>query len=612
MKSCARLKMKTLNKAIAILTPHERKRGLLILGMVIGMALLETSSVASVMPFLAVLGNPEILNNNFILSGLFARAQFVGIDTPDEFLVVLGLGAFVLIIFSAAYRTLTHYAMSRYIEMRRHSIGRRLLETYLRQPYAFFLDRHSGDMSKSILSEVDQLIGNVFRPAYNMVAYSLVVIAITALLLLVNPRLAILAAGLLGGLYALVFLGLRHKLTRLGGALVSANKERFMAAGEAFGGIKDIKLLGREKSYLSRFELFSREYAASYATYQVINQLPKYVIEAFAFGGILAMVLFLMISVGGLDGNALGQILPTVGLYAFAAYRLQPALQNIFSGFASLRYGQAAVDNLYADLSLDNAVAQLPRSAPEPLKAKRSIAMQRLSFTYPKATKPSIIELNLEIPVGSSVGLVGSTGAGKTTLVDVILGLLRPTEGTIAVDGLPVSDAQLRAWQQSLGYVPQEIFLTDSSIAENIALGIPKAQIDMAQVERCARMAQVHDFIMQDLPDQYQTLVGERGVRLSGGQRQRIGIARALYHNPEVLVFDEATSALDAVTETAVMDAIDTLAHQKTIILIAHRVSTVKNCDQIVLLEQGAIKAIGRYDQLVLEDPQFRSMAGVC
>jgi ABC-type multidrug transport system fused ATPase/permease subunit len=599
--------METLKKSLALLTPHERKRGLLVLVLVMGMALLETAGVASVMPFLAVLGNPEMLNTNPVLSGLYAFAQPLGIRTPDDFLIALGLGAFVLIIVSAAYRTLTHYAMNRYIEMRRHSIGSRLLETYLRQPYAFFLDRHSGDMSKTILSEVDQLIQNVFRPAYNMVAYSLVLIAITALLLLVNPWLALLAAGLLGGLYALVFLGLKHKLTRLGCTLVSANKERFMAAGEAFGGIKDIKLLGREQSYFSRFATPSQQFAATQATHQTINQVPKYLIEAFAFGGIIGIVLFLMISAGGLSNNALGQILPIVGLYAFAAYRLQPALQNIFSGFASLRYGQAAVDSLYADLHPDNAPAQLPRTAP--LKAKHSIALQHLSYTYPKAAKPALIDLNLEIPVGSAVGLVGSTGAGKTTLVDVLLGLLRPTEGAIAVDGVPVSDVQLRAWQQSLGYVSQEIFLTDTSIAENIALGIPKAQIDQAQVERCARMAQVHEFIVHDLPAQYETLVGERGVRLSGGQRQRIGIARALYHNPQVLVFDEATSALDTVTEQAVMDAIDALAHQKTIILIAHRLSTVKNCDQIVLLEQGAMKAKGTFNELTESNAQFKMMA---
>jgi ABC-type multidrug transport system fused ATPase/permease subunit len=273
-----------------------------------------------------------------------------------------------------------------------------------------------------------------------------------------------------------------------------------------------------------------------------------------------------------------------------------------------LRFGEVVINSIYADLQLDNAPAKLPTTALIPLEVKQSIALQHLSYTYPNAEKPALTDLNLEIPVGSTLGLVGSTGAGKTTLVDVILGLLPPTKGKIMIDGVPVLNEQLPAWQQSLGYVPQEIFLTDTTIAENIALGIPKEKIDQAQVERCARMAQVHDFIVNDLSAQYQTLVGERGLRLSGGQRQRIGIARALYHNPKVLVFDEATSALDTLTEKSVMDAIVALANQKTIILIAHRLSTVKNCDQIVLLEQGSVQAKGNFNELANSNAKFKFM----
>ena len=601
--------MATLKKAIALLTLHERKRGLLVLVLVMGMALLETAGVASVMPFLAVLGNPEMLHTNPMLNTLYTYAQSLGISSPDDFLIALGIGAFALIIVSAVYRIITHYAMNRYIEMLRHSIGTRLLETYLRQPYAFFLDRHSGDMSKTILSEVDQLIGNVFRPIYNMFSYSLVLIAITALLLMVNLWLALLAVSILGGLYALVFLSLKHKLKRLGDILVVANKERFMAAGEAFGGIKDIKLLGREQSYLSRFSEPSQKYASTHASHHTLNQVPNFLIEAIIFGAMLLLTVLLLITAGGLSSSVLGQFLPILGLYAFAAYRMKPAVHHIYEGLASLRYGYAAVNNLYADLHPRNIPAQFPKTTLASIKAKYSIALQHLSYTYPKATKPALVDLNLEIPINSAVGLVGSTGAGKTTLVDVILGLLRPTYGAITVDGVPITNDQLRAWQQSLGYVPQDIFLTDSTVAENIALGIPLEQIDHEQVTRCAHMAQVHDFIMKDMPAQYDTLVGERGVRLSGGQRQRIGIARALYHNPEVLVFDEATSALDTVTERAVMEAIDALAHQKTIILIAHRLSTVKNCSQIVLLDQGEVKAKGVYSELMENNLQFRKMA---
>jgi ABC-type bacteriocin/lantibiotic exporter with double-glycine peptidase domain len=573
------------------------------------MALLETAGVASVMPFLAVLGAPEMINTNPALNRLFRGSHIVGVNTPDQFLIFLGISVFVLILFSAIFRTVTQYFMNRFIEMRRHSIGMRLLESYLRQPYEFFLNRHSGDMSKTILSEVDQLIHNVIRPAYNMLAYSIVLIAITILLVLINPTLALVTAGVLGGLYALFYLVLSSKLRDQGGILVASNKERFMAAAEVFGGIKDIKLMGRERGYLKRFQFPSQSYAATLATNQTLNQVPYYLIEAIAFGGIILISIFMLIGDEN-DNGALGGILPILGLYAFAAYRIKPAVQNIFQGFTGLRFGRATVDNLYADIHQNNSPEQLPMCIPKKLKAERSIALEHLSYTYPNAIKPALKDLNIIIPVGGSLGIVGSTGAGKTTFVDVILGLLRPELGFITVDGKPVSENNLRDWQQSLGYVPQDIFLTDSTLAENIALGIPMHEIDIEQVKHCASMAQVSDFIANELPDQYETLLGERGVRLSGGQRQRIGIARALYHNPEVLVFDEATSALDSVTEKAVMEAIDSLAEQKTIILIAHRLSTVRNCNQILLLDQGAIKAKGTFEELSNGSDEFRAMAG--
>ncbi|MDZ7804388.1 MAG: ATP-binding cassette domain-containing protein [Thiohalophilus sp.] len=238
---------------------------------------------------------------------------------------------------------------------------------------------------------------------------------------------------------------------------------------------------------------------------------------------------------------------------------MKPAAQKIYTGFAKLRYGAGALDSLYDEMKQRHALAEIYSSEPNPLQPEQLVALQDVHYTYPNAKEPALIEINLEIPVGTSVGLVGTTGAGKTTLVDVLLGLLRPTQGCIIVDGKPVTDNNLRAWQQILGYVPQDIFLTDTTVRENIALGVPANQIDSQQVENCARMAQVHDFIMQEMPNGYGTLVGERGVRLSGGQRQRIGIARALYHDPHILVFDEATSALDNLTEQAVMEAVHNL-----------------------------------------------------
>lgn len=595
----------TYRKTLALLTPKEKRRGGLVLGMVIIMAVLETAGVASVMPFLSVLGDPQMVETNPALATVY---DTFGFQSVNVFLFALGAAAFGLILFSALFRILTHYAMNRFIEMRRHSISKRLLETYLRQPYEFFLDRHSGDMSKSILSEVDQLVQQVFRPGMQMVAYSIVVVALVVLLLAIDPLIALGVAAVVGGSYAAIFLAVRPLLMRIGLERRQANKERFEAAGEALGGIKDIKLLGREHAYLQRFHGPSYRQASTQASNQTISQVPKFLIEAIGFGGIIILALVLLATYGGATGGGLGQVLPMLGLYAFASYRMLPAAQHIYAGLAKLRFGAAAVDGVYEDLHQRERLAEIHKRAPQALHPQGEIALEHITYNYPNADRPALKDIHLNIPVGSSVGVIGTSGAGKTTLVDVLLGLLRPDEGAITVDGEPVTDDNLRAWQQSLGYVPQEIFLTDTTVADNIALGVPREHIDHEQVERCARMAQLHEFITNDMPQDYNTVVGERGVRLSGGQRQRIGIARALYHDPPVLVFDEATSALDNETEAAVMEAIDCLHQEKTIILIAHRLSTVRDCDQVILLGNGQISAAGDFEAIQRESDQLRAM----
>ncbi len=593
-------------KLLSLLSRQEKGRGALVLGMVVIMALLETAGVASLMPFLSVLGNPQAVETDATLAWLY---QAGGFQSIDNFLIALGAGAFAVMVFSAAFRMATTYAMTRWAIMRSHSFAERLLEGYLRQPYDYFLNRHNADLSKTILSEASEVVNRAIKPGFEVVAYGIVMIFMIGLLVAIDPVLAVTVAAVLGGAYGLIYLAIRGYLDRIGQDRVRANQERFKASGEALGGIKDIKLLGREHAYLSRFRGPSSRFAKHQVTSQVLSQVPQYVIEAIAFGGIIALVLVLMALEGGATSDGLGNILPLLGVYAFAGTRLKLAMQMVYKGIANLRFGAAAVENLYNDLHRRETLAEIRKRPPEPMAPQQAVALDNVHYTYPNARTPALQRIDLHIPVGSSVGLVGSTGAGKTTLVDVILGLLRPTEGAITVDGELVTDSNLRAWQQALGYVPQEIFLTDASVAENIALGVPPERIDPEQVERCARMAQLHDFVMDEMPQQYDTVVGERGIRLSGGQRQRIGIARALYHDPSVLVFDEATSALDNVTEKAVMEAIDALHHQKTVILIAHRLSTVQGCDQVVLLDHGKVEAKGAFDALKDHSTRFRTMA---
>ena len=401
---------------------------------------------------------------------------------------------------------------------------------------------------------------------------------------------------------------MRRRLNRLGQERAHANLKRFQMAGDAVGGIKDVKILGLEQAYLDRFRKPALAVAEIDAETSAIGEVPRYLLEAIGFGGMLLFVIVMLASGSG----DLGKVLPILGVYAFAGLRLFPSLQQVYGSFTSLRFARPTLDRLHADLmEARSSGGGIPTGAePAPLGLQRALELADVEFAYPRAERAALRGLDMTIPARTTVGLVGGTGAGKTTVVDLVLGLLEPQGGEIRVDGVPISRENRRAWQRAIGYVPQAIFLTDELVAANIAFGLPPEQVDRAAVERAARVAELHDFVMTELPQGYDTPVGERGVRLSGGQRQRIGIARALYHDPDVLIMDEATSALDNLTERAVMDAVHNLGHAKTIILIAHRLSTVRACDTIFMMERGQVVAQGSYDELIAANQTFRAMAG--
>jgi ATP-binding cassette, subfamily B, bacterial PglK len=492
--------------------------------------------------------------------------------------------------------------------MRGYSISSRMLRGYLFQPYTWFLHRHSADLGASVLSEVTQVITQAMVPAMKMLAQAAVAVFVLALLIVVRPAAALVAALVLGGSYLMIYVGVRGYLARLGRTRYLANQERFRVAGEAMGGIKDIKLMGLETAYLRRFQDPARRMAKAVAASSVVGELPRNILKAVGYGAILFFVLYLLFTGDG----SLGSVLPVLGLYAFAGVRLFPAFQQIYSSMTALRFSRPILDKLVADMARNNAAAEPPAPPPGATPALRlaeRLELVDVHYAYPRAERGALDGLGLAIAARTTVGIVGGTGAGKTTAVDVILGLLEPQAGELRVDGVPVTPANRRAWQDAIGYVPQAIFLTDDSVAANIAFGLAPGEIDQAAVERAARIAELHDFVVEELPEGYATRVGERGVRLSGGQRQRIGIARALYHDPDVLILDEATSALDNLTERAVMDAVRNLGHAKTIILIAHRLSTVRDCDVIFMLERGRVVARGRYDELLETSQQFRAMA---
>ena len=573
---------------------------MLLLGMILLATLLDMIGVASIIPFMAVAANPELINTNATLTVIYNAFNF---KDQQQFLFSLGILFFVLLITSLVFKALTAYTQVRFVRMLEYSIGKRLIENFLFQPYVWFLDRHSAELGKTILSEVEAVIGGGMMPFMVLITQSILVVAMLALLLIVDPLLALTVGLVIGFVYGLIFILMSKFLSRIGAERVLANQERFIVVNEAFSSPKEVKLGGLEWGYIKRFSRPSLTYAQHQASAQVIAQLPRFMLEAIIFGGMLLLVLVLMSRNGGIV-NAL----PVISLYALAGYRLMPALQQIYASLAQLRFVGPALDILHADLITLKPNEQ-KHSLDTDMLLSEDITLNNICFTYPKSTQPVLNGIGLSIPVRSTIGFVGATGSGKTTMIDLILGLLEPQRGTMAVDGCLIDDSNRRQWQRTIGYVPQQIFLSDDSVAANVAFGVPPDEIDQSAVEHAAKIANLHEFVVVEMPEGYDTTVGERGVRLSGGQRQRIGIARALYHKPQILILDEATSALDNLTEQAVMEAVNNLGNEITIILIAHRLSTVRQCDQIYLLEQGQIKAHGSYEELIQADSDFRAMA---
>lgn len=593
--------IETYRKLFALLEPRERWRFVVLMVCLIVAALADLVGLSAVLGLLNVLSDPARLPGLPVIGPVLSRIAGGDIFTGQ---IVLTLAVIGVIVVSVIVRALGTYAMIRYAEMRGYSIACRLLGAYLRQPYVWFLNRNTASISKSVLSETSQLVSRVLTPALRMLANAFTVVLILAFLTKVDPLIAPVAGGVIGGGYALIYLRLRRRLLDLGRRMLAANSDRFRIAQEATAGIKEVKLLSLEESYVRRFEASARRLARASALDKAFSDLPRFALEALTFAAMMGLVLLLLLRN---DGN-LAATIPLLGITAFATLRLLPALQQIYFSFASLRTGRAVLDHIHADYTAARAVRVASPGA-LPLPFDRMLEFDAVAFSYPAAARPALNGMSLTIPARSTVGIVGSTGAGKTTFVDLVLGLLEPDAGEIRVDGIAISLETRRAWQRSVGYVPQAIYLTDDTVAANIAFGIPPEAIDHAAVERAARIAALHDFVVQDLPQGYATVVGERGVRLSGGQRQRIGIARALYRDPVLLVMDEATSALDNLTERAVMEAVANMRGNRTIILIAHRLSTVQNCDTIFLMEKGALVASGTYDELVEANETFRRMA---
>jgi len=597
---------KSLKDLYELLKPAQRRRLKVLQVLVILMSMAELIGVMSIGPFMALVGNLNQLEGEGLLAKVY---QWSGVASHAQFVVLAGASSLFALTVSALLSMYTLWRLSLYGTLVGAQLGNRLYTHYMAQPWLFHASGNSSQLTNKIAQETQRVTGGMIN-AFMMLNAKLIMAFVMALAIFVfNPAVAAVGVGLFAltywGLYKLV----RIKLTRNGREITTQQSLRFKLMAEGFGGIKDTLLLGRQRTFTQRFDRASYRFAIANGSNQIISQVPRYAIELLAFGAVIGLVMYLMVAYQ----NDAGTILPVLSVYALAGMKVLPAFQQVYSSITQIRGALPALDSIKEDLRNSMLGSDTDNTAPAVSNGARhlipteSIQLQGVRFQYPGATSCVLNQLNLTIPANKMVGLVGASGSGKSTAIDILMGLIMPTEGALLVDGVPIQANNLRAWQNSVGFVAQSIFLADSSIKENIAFGLPPEDINETKVQRAASMAHL-DELLATLPQGLDTLVGERGVQLSGGQRQRIGIARALYHDADVLVLDEATSALDGITEKMIMDAVHDFSGEKTIIMIAHRLGTVKKCDWIYMMNNGRVLDEGTYDDLMQRNEIFKVM----
>ncbi|SHF47974.1 HlyD family secretion protein [Modicisalibacter ilicicola DSM 19980] len=604
--------LKTVKELYDLLTPSQRKRLLRLQILVIIMSFAEIAGVISIGPFMAVVGDMSLLEGDGIWGSLYDASGF---ESHENFLFWMGIFVLAVLFVASLFSIFTMWHLFIYAQQVGAQLSERLFQHYLFQPWLFHSTGSSANLTKQIAQEASRVTDKIIQPLLQMSAKAILSGLMMLAIFIYNPMVALAGAAIFSVAYFLLYRIVRRRLEKNGKTISEMQTKRFKLMGEGFGGIKDILLLGRQNIFSERFSIASRKFARSQGVNQAMSQVPRYAMELVAFGSVMLLVLYLLKAYEG----DISEILPVLAVYAFAGFKILPSLQQIYRSFSLIKGNIAAFESIHQDLresyarsvDIENKKQQLEETSH--LHVKENIYIKDVSFFYPDKKEPALNSLNMLIPARKTIGIVGASGSGKSTTIDILLGLITPSSGEILVDDLPLSkgpqsDKRMRAWQNSLGFVPQTIFLSDSSIRENIAFGIPDEKIDQKKLEKAVELSHLEELLRQ-LPDGLETRVGERGVQLSGGQRQRIGIARALYHEADVLILDEATSALDNISEKLIMDAIHDFAGSKTIIMIAHRLSTVKQCDMIFLMEGGKVVDQGSYEELVAGNNLFKKMA---
>ena len=591
-----------IKQLFTLLTSNQRKHFYALQILVIVSSFVEILGVVSIIPFMALVGDMDQLQQDTIFSQIY---QLSGITSEMYFVFLLGLGVLIMLFFSAIVSMFTTWKASMFASEIGAEISTRLFTHYLRQNWLFHTFGSSSKLTKNIATDASRVSGGILMPLMQMNARILFSIFMSLSIFIYDPIVGLIGFTIFAGAYFILFKMVRVRLQINGKTLSDVSGLRFRLINEGFGGIKDILLLGRDYDFVNRFKDTNQKLAYSLGTNQALSLVPRYFIELIAFSSIITLTLYLLASH---DGN-LGIILPIISVYALATFRLLPAFQQIYVSLAAIKGNMASFESIKQDLIESSKIQTTSNNSYQTnLNPMRKISLEDVSFTYPSKEAPTLNQINISISANSVVGIVGESGSGKSTLINILLGLIEPQEGLLKIDDTEINDKNRRSWQNTIGFVAQNIFLSEGTIYENVAFGIPRDKINLEQVQTALELAHLSELI-KSLEQGIHTKVGERGVQLSGGQRQRIGIARALYHEAQVLVFDEATSSLDGITEKMIIEAIHKFSGQKTIIMVAHRLKTVKKCDLIFFIDKGKLVDKGTFQELVDKNVHFKNLA---
>lgn len=591
-----------------LLSRSQRWRLAWVLALAVVAALLEAASVGLVLPFVSLVGDPAALTKNPAIAWVYG---LVGSPDPKIFLILSAVLVSVAFVVRNIYLGMTTLIRQRFVFSLYRSLASRLMRCFLHRAYVHALSRNSADFVRVIMQDAVNVASGAVDPILVIITECIITFGLLILLINVRPFETLLTFAIFGIVMALTSPMMRRRVAALAQVSHNTYSEMLKWGNQTAGGVREASVLGRRQYFIDQFQASSHDFANARAAYMVFKDVPRLIMEALA-----VMVIMGLVAVLVLKNQSSGEIMPFLAMVGVAAFRMMPSATRIYAATIGLRFAIPQIQAVMTDFAeaeaegIDIWLEADPREKPAdtPLPFTQTLALKDVSFRYPGAERPALNRLSLTIPKGASIGIVGPSGGGKTTLIGILLGLLSPQSGDLCVDGVATNDQDgLTAWRRRIGYIPQDIFLLDDSIRANVAFGVPADQVDGAAVLRAIKAAQLEDFIAAQ-PQGLDTMVGERGVKLSGGQRQRIAIARALYPDPDVLLLDEATASLDNQTERELTRAIDALSGTKTIIMVAHRLTTVRKCDRLYFLKDGAITAQGDYDSL-LQFEEFRQMA---